>query len=292
MTIRLVAVGGVAAGMSAASKARRMDPEMEIIVYERNGYVSCGACGLPYYVQGLVPDHNRLIARTPEQFAKQNIQGFTHHEVTQINPEQRWVQVRKLETGEIFETPFDSLMLSTGGYTLRPPIPGLEPAPDNLFAVCTVEDGIVMRRFIEREHPERAVIIGVGYIGLEMTEALVAGHDLDVTVLTLLPPLRPTFDEDMSEHVLAELARHDVRLHVQEVQVIERQNGRAVAVHVNHDSYPADLNILAAGVRPDSSLAQAAGIACGPTGAVAVDDHQRTNIEGIYAGGDVAEAVD
>ena len=291
MTIRLVVVGGVAAGMSAASKARRMEPEMEIIVYERNSYVSYGACGLPYYVQGLIPDHNRLIARTPEQFAKRNIQVHTHHEVTQIDLEQRRVQVKKLETGEIFDTPFDRLMLSAGGYALRPPIPGLEPAPDNLFAVRTMEDGIAIRRFIEREHPERAVIVGAGYIGLEMAEALVAGHGLNVTVLTLLPPLQPTFDEDMSEHVLAELARHDLELHVQAVQAFERQNGRVVAVHADHESYPADLIILAVGVRPNSSLPQAAGIACGPTGAVAVDDHQRTNIEGIYAGGDVAEAL-
>ena len=131
--------------MSAAGKARRLDPEMEIIAHERSSYVSYGACDLPYYVQGLLPDHNSLIARTPEQFAKQNIQVLTQYEVTRIDPERRRVQVKNLETGAIFETPYDKLMLSTGAYALRPPIPGLKPAPDNLFVVRNVEDVIALR---------------------------------------------------------------------------------------------------------------------------------------------------
>jgi NADPH-dependent 2,4-dienoyl-CoA reductase/sulfur reductase-like enzyme len=292
MSIRLVVVGGVAAGMSAASKARRTDPDMEIVVYEKSGHVSYGACGLPYYVQGLIPDHHHLIARPPEHFARQKIQVCTHHEVTRIDPERRRVEVKNLESGHIFETPFDKLMLSTGGYALRPSIPGLDLPPDNLFVVRTVEDGIAIRRFIEQQRPRQAVIVGAGYIGLEMAEALVAGHGLDVTVLTLFPPLVPTFDEDMSEHVSAELTRHDVALHVQGVQAFERGDGRVVAVSAQDASFPTDLVILAAGVRPNTALARAAGIALGPTGAVAVDDHQRTNLEGVYAGGDVAEALD
>lgn len=291
MSTRLVVIGGVAAGMSAASKARRTDPDMEIIVYEKSGYVSYGACGLPYYVQGLISDHEHLIARTPEQFAKQNIQVFTRHEVTRIDTRRRRVEVKNLQQGEIFETHFDKLMLSTGGYALRPSFHGLEPPPDNLFVVRTVEDGIAIRRFVEQERPKRAVIVGAGYIGLEMAEALTAGHDLDVTIITLFPPLLPTFDEDMAEHVSAALDRHRVGLHVQGVQAFEQQNGRVVAVHTGEASFPADLVILAVGVRPNTALAQTAGIALGPTGAVAVDDHQRTNVEGIFAGGDVAEAL-
>jgi NADPH-dependent 2,4-dienoyl-CoA reductase/sulfur reductase-like enzyme len=290
MSTRLVVVGGVAAGMSAASKARRMDPDMEIIVYEKSGYVSYGACGLPYFIAGIIPDHSHLIARTPEQFAKRNIQVFTHHEVTHIDPHGRRVQVRNLEEDTVFETPFDQLMLSTGGYALRPPFPGLDPSLENLFVVRTVEDGIAIRRFIERERPERAVIVGAGYIGLEMAEAL-AGHQLHVTVVTLLPPLAPTFDEDMAEHASQELERHNVKLHVQGVGAFERQNRRVVTVQTDGAGFAADLVILAVGVRPNTALAQAAGIVLGPTGAVAVDDHQRTSVEGIYAGGDVAEAL-
>jgi NADPH-dependent 2,4-dienoyl-CoA reductase/sulfur reductase-like enzyme len=278
--------------MSAASKARRVDPKMKILVYEKSGYVSYGACGLPYYVQGLIPDHNQLIARTPEQFAKQNIQVFTHHQVTRIDPTNRRVEVNNLETGEFFETPFDKLMLSTGGVAVRPPIPGLDPPPGNLFCVRTVEDGIAIRQFIETERPKHVVIVGAGYIGLEMAEALLVGHGLKVTVLTLFPPLLPTFDEDMAEIVSGELVRHGVDLHVQGVRAFEQSNGRVAAVHTGEGSFPSDLVVLAAGVRPNTALAEAAGVRLGPTGAVAVDDHQRTNIDGIYSAGDVAEALD
>lgn len=292
MSTRLVVVGGVAAGMSAASKARRTDPDMEIVVYEKNGYVSYGACGLPYFIQGLISHPTDLIARTPEQFAKQKIQVLVHNEVTQIDPVGRRVTVRDLATGETFDTPYDHLMVSTGGYAVRPPIAGLDLLPDNLFVVRSVEDGIAIRHFIEAQQPRTAVIVGAGYIGLEMCEALVAGHGLEVTILTLLEPLLPTIDKDMVEHVSAELDQHSVALHVQSVRAIECQNGRAVAAHTDDATFPADLFILAAGVRPNTGLAQATGIALGPTGAIKVDDHQRTNVENIYSGGDVAEALD
>jgi NADPH-dependent 2,4-dienoyl-CoA reductase/sulfur reductase-like enzyme len=298
MNSKLVVVGGVAAGMSAASKARRMDPDMEIFVYERSGFVSYGACGLPYYVQGIIPDHHQLVARTQEQFAKRNIQVFIHHEVTRINPQQRWVEVKNLESGEVFKSSFDQLMLSTGGSAMRPPFPGLEPRASNLFSVRLVEDGIAIRRFIERERPVRAVIVGAGYIGIEMAEALVDNRLMappvlsEVTMLTLLPPLVPTVDADMSELVADKLGEHGVKLHVDRVQSFEQEEGRVVAVNTVGGSFPADLVIMATGVAPNTALAEQAGIALGPTGAVAVDDHQRTNIEGIYAGGDVAEALD
>jgi NADPH-dependent 2,4-dienoyl-CoA reductase/sulfur reductase-like enzyme len=292
MGTRLVVVGGVAAGMSAASKARRADPDMDIVVYEKSGYVSYGACGLPYFIQGLISHHTELIARTPEEFAKQKIQVFVHHEVTQIDPVGRRVTVRNLATGEIFDTAYDHLMLSTGGYAVRPPIAGLDRLPDNLFVLRSVEDGIAIRRFIETQQPRRAVIVGAGYTGLEMCEALVAGHGLDVTILTLLQPLLPMIDKDMAEHVAAELDQQDVVLHVQSVRALECRNGRAVAAHTDDAAFPAELFILAAGVRPRTELAQAAGIALGPTGAIMVDDHQRTNVENVFSGGDVAEALD
>ncbi len=292
MALKLVVIGGVAAGMSAASKARRMDPDIEIVVYEKSGYVSYGACGLPYYVQGLIREPTDLVVRTPAQFARRGIQVFVHHEVTAIDATNRRVTVKNLESGQVFEAAFDRLMLSTGGYALRPPIPGLESPADNLFSVRTVEDGAAIRRFIETERPQRAVIVGAGYIGVEMAEALVVGHGIEVTLVTLFPPLVPTFDADMSEHVSAELARHGVRLHVEGVQAFERQGPRVTAVLTEGEGFPADMVLLAMGVRPNTALAQAAGIALGPTGAVAVDDHQRTNVEGVYAGGDVAEALD
>ncbi len=283
---RLVVVGGVAAGMSAASKARRMDADLEILVYEKSGYVSYGACGLPYYVQGLIPDHHHLIARTPAQFAQRGIQTFTHHEVTHIDPQAQAVQVRNLDEGTTFETDFDKLVLATGGHPVRPPIPGIDF--DNVFVVRTVEDGVAIRRFIQEEKPGRAVIIGGGYIGLEMAEGL-SSHDLQVSLVG--PQLLKMFDADMSTHLEPELARHGVEFFLERrVQALEGKNGRAISVHAGDVELPADLVILAAGVRPTVALAEAAGIALGPTGAVAVDEQQRTNLPDIWAAGDVAEA--
>ena len=285
---RLVVVGGVAAGMSAASKARRVNGDLEIIVYEKTSFVSYGACGLPYYIQGLIAHHRELLARTPEQFAKRGIQVFTRHEVTRIDLENRSVEVRNLEDGTVFHTPFDRLVLTTGGHAARPPIPGIEL--EQIYTVRTVEDGIALRTFIEEAHPRQAVIVGGGYIGLEMAEALTA-RGLQVTVLEMLPQVLPNLDREMTEPVVAELERHGVALRLEHrVEAFEGTGGKVRAVRAAGTLFPADLVVLAVGVRPSVALAREAGIALGPTGAVAVDDHMRTNVEGVFAAGDVAEA--
>lgn len=284
---RLVVVGGVAAGMSAASKARRIDPGLEVVVYEKSGFVSYGACGLPYYIQGIIDDHSTLIARTPVQFARQGIEVHLHHEVMEIDPEGRRVRVRDLEAGREFEVEYDRLVLTTGGNAVRPPFPGIDR--EGVFTLRRVEDGIALRRFIEEKSPERAVIVGGGYIGLEMAEAF-RSRGLEVTVVEMLPQLVPNLDAEMASLVREELERNGVRVLLE--HRVEEIGGdeRVEAVIASGVEVPADLVLVAVGVRPNVDLARRAGIDLGPTGAVAVDDHQRTNLEGVFAAGDVAEA--
>ena len=283
---RLVVVGGVAAGMSAASKARRVNPELEIVAFERSGYVSYGACGLPYLISGVVPDPHDLIARTPEQFARQGIEARVHHEVVAMDAAAKTVTVRDLERGEEFTLGYGVLVLAAGGTPARPPIPGMELG--GIFTLRTVEDGLAIREFLARERPRRAVIVGGGYIGLEMAEAF---HrlGLETAVLEMLPQVLPNFDADMAGLVVEELERQGVAIFTEHPVEGFEGDGRVRQVAAAGQTFPADIALLAVGVRPNITLAREAGIALGPTGAVAVDDHLRTNLPDVYAAGDVAE---
>ncbi len=288
MARKMVVVGGVAAGMSAAAKAKRTDPELEVVVYERTGYVSYGGCGLPYFVAGLFDDPRRLVARTPEQFARQGIRVHIRHQVEGIDPERREVRVRNLETGEAFVDAYDVLVLTTGGRPARPPIPGLDLP--GAFPLRTVEDGIRLRRFLEREGPRRAVILGGGYIGVEMAEAL-RTRGLEVTIVEALPQILPGFDPEMAERVREHLEAHGVSVLTGHPVTALEGRGRVERVQAGDRTLEADLAVIALGVKPNAELAREAGIALGATGAVAVDERQRTNLPDHYAAGDVAEVL-
>ncbi|MBC7106514.1 MAG: FAD-dependent oxidoreductase [Firmicutes bacterium] len=283
---RLVVVGGGAAGMSAAAKARRTNPEMEILAFERSGFVSYGACGLPYYVKGDIPDYRALVIRTPEQFAKQGISVRTHHEVVDLDTAGCRVAVRDLHGGTESTVVYDVLVLAAGAVPARPPLPGLDLA--GIFSLRQVEDGIAIRTWIEERAPRKAVIVGGGYIGLEMAEAL-AAHGIGVTVLEMLPQLLPNFDPPMAALAQKELARQGVEVHLGHRVEAFLGNGHVRAVAAGGREFPADMVVLGAGARPRVDLARRAGIALGPTGAVAVDRHMRTNLENVFAAGDVAE---
>lgn len=288
MARRVVVIGGGAAGMSAAAKAKRTDPTLEIVVYERSGYVSYGACGFPYAIKGEIARVEDVVVRTPAQFAKQGIQALIRHEVLEIDPVRQTVRVRDLEDGREFVDHWDALVLTTGGQPARPPLPGLDLP--GVFALRSVEEALAIKAWLAEQRPRTGVIIGGGYIGLEMAEAL-AAHGVTLTLVERLPQVLPSFDPDFAAQVTDELRRQQVDLRVgQPVQSIlgdERVRG----VVVDGETIPAEIVILAAGVRPSAALAQAAGIALGPTGAVAVDDRQRTNLPHVWAAGDVAEAL-
>jgi NADPH-dependent 2,4-dienoyl-CoA reductase/sulfur reductase-like enzyme len=283
---RLVVVGGVAAGMSAAAKARRTNKELEIVVYEKSGYVSYGSCGFPYYIKGEIPQIEAVVTRTPEQFARQDIQVYTHHEVLAINPAEHTLQARNLETGDVFTDRWDKLILTAGGQAARPPLHGLDLA--GIFTLRTVEDALAIRRWLVEEKPRRAVIVGGGYIGLEMAEAL-AAHGLQVTIVEMLPQVMPNMDVEMATQVLAELERQGVKVYLEQAVEAFSGNGRVREVVSGNTSWPADLVIFSVGVRPNVSLAQRADILLGPTGAVGVDPRQHTNQPDIWAAGDIAE---
>lgn len=284
---RVVIVGGGAAGMSAAAKARRMDPALEIVVYERSGYVSYGACGFPYAIKGEIARVEDVVVRTPEQFAKQGITALVRHEVLGVDPAARTVRVRDRASGAEFSDVWDELLLTAGGTPTRLPLPGVDLP--GVFALRTVEDALAIRGWLDERQPTRAVIVGGGYIGLELAEAL-AAHGVSLTLIERLPQVIPTLDPELAGHVQAELARQGVDVRLE--QALEGLAGdeRVREALVGGQRLAADMVILAAGVRPSVELARAAGVALGPTGAIAVDSRQRTSVPHIWAAGDVAEA--
>jgi len=290
MSERLIVIGGCAAGMSAASKARRVNPDLEIVVYERTGFVSYGECGLPYYVSGVVDDYNKLLVRTPEQFAERGIGVHLHHEVTEIVPENRRLRVTNLDNGESWYEHYDRLVITTGGRPIL--LPGFSQGDQSgVFVMRAMEDGIAIREFIRRESPKRAVIVGAGYIGLEMAESFhVLG--LETTVIGRPPQVLKLFDSDVAKLVQEELEGKGIRLSLgDEVKALEGDaQGRVRRVISSKGVFEADLVLLALGVRPNVALAREAGVALGETGAVATDTQMRTNLPDVFAAGDCAEA--
>jgi NADPH-dependent 2,4-dienoyl-CoA reductase/sulfur reductase-like enzyme len=289
---RLVVIGGCAAGMSAASKARRLNPDLEIVVYEKTGFVSYASCGLTYYVSGLIEDHNTLVVRTPAQFAKRDIEVHPHYEVTEVDTENRRLRVTNLlkNGGRSWYESYDKLLIATGGRPALLPDFSLDDL-GGVFVMRAVEDGVAARDFIQREKPKHAVIIGAGYIGLEMAESF---HELglETTVIGRPPQVLKRFDADMAQLVQDELESKGTRLSLgDEVKALEGDaQGRVHRVISSKGAFEADLVLLAMGVQPNAALAKTASVALGETGAIAADSQMRTNLPGVFAAGDCAEA--
>jgi NADPH-dependent 2,4-dienoyl-CoA reductase/sulfur reductase-like enzyme len=288
---RLVVVGGVAAGLSAALRARRLEPDLDVAVFERTGYCAYSACGLPYLVAGAVADHRALVARTPADLAKEGVAVALHHEVTEVDAAAGQVRVRDLDTATERAEPYDALLLATGGRA-RIPFPGMDLP--GAFFVRTVEDSLAIRAALDSERPSRAVVAGGGYIGLEMAEALRA-RGVATTVVEMLPRVLPLVDAEIAADVEAELARHGVEVRTStRVEAVEGDvRVRRVVVSgaggTGTEAIDADLVVVGVGVSPDTSLAAAAGVPLGARGAVAVDGGMRTGTEGVWAAGDCAE---
>ncbi|MGI8947306.1 MAG: NAD(P)/FAD-dependent oxidoreductase, partial [Ornithinimicrobium sp.] len=290
MRQRLVVVGGDAAGMSAASAARRLrgPDDLEIVAFERGSYTSYSACGIPYFIGNVVEDLDALIARTPEQFVHDHaIDARVRHEVMTIDLDRRAVLARDLATGEETWEAFDQLMIATGAVPIRPPLPGIDAA--GIFGVQTLDDGLAVRAALEVEPPRSAVVVGAGYIGLELAEALCA-RGIPVTVIQRGRTPMDTLDPDMGGMLVEAMRRFTMTLRLEEtVTGFETDAGRVRAVVTDQGTVPADLVILGLGVRPNSELAAAAGIPLGPTGAIAVDQRLRTRVAGVWAAGDCVE---
>jgi NADPH-dependent 2,4-dienoyl-CoA reductase/sulfur reductase-like enzyme len=285
---KLIVVGGDAAGMSAASKVKRENPDFEVVVFERGGYVSYGMCGLPYYISGEVADLEDLVAITAEEFRqKRNIDVRLHHEVTEVDPEGKQVRVRK-GNGEEFIVGYDKLLIATGARPKIPPIEGVELS--NVFTVHWLPDGERIRKFIEKEHPKDVAIIGGGYIGMEMAEAF-KKMGLNVTLLAKHDQVMKYVDPDIAQLIEEELIAHGVEVHKgSKAESFEGDSkGRVRRVNTSTGSYDVDFALMAVGVRPEVELAQGADVKIGETGAIVVDERMETSVEGIYAAGDCVE---
>lgn len=283
---RFVIVGADAAGMSAASEARRADPDLEIVAYDKGSFASYSQCGMPYLVGGVVEDRRRLIARTVEEFERRGIGVRLHHEVTEIDPERRAVRV--LHDGAETEQEYDRLLIATGASPIGLTIPGI--GLSGVFNLDVMEDAIAMQDHIREHRPGRAVIAGGGYIGLEVAENL-RRLGMHVGLIQRGEQLFSPVDVDVADPIDDELERNGVDLSLCEsvMQACEGRHGRVTDVLTNEGSVPADLVMMAVGVRPNVGLARAASVTLGETGAIAVDEYLRTNIPDIYAVGDCAE---
>ena len=288
MASRLIVIGGVAAGMSAAAKARRTDRDLEIIAYEKGSFISYAACGMPYWLAGDIPDHEKLIVRSPEQMRKQGIQVQVRHEVTAIEADTRTVTVKDLENENTFTQGYDRLVLGTGA---RPAWPQLgSTGLPGVFGLRSLESGLALQQFIRENSPQKAVIVGGGYIAIEMAETF-RRLGLDATMMVRSGKiLRSTLDDDMRELVEAELARYGVRVITGTLTSLEGDD-QVVAAASAHERVPCDLVLMGMGARPNVELAKAAGATLGPTGAIATDAYMRTNLPDVYAAGDCCEVL-
>jgi NADPH-dependent 2,4-dienoyl-CoA reductase/sulfur reductase-like enzyme/rhodanese-related sulfurtransferase len=296
-TLKIVVVGGVAAGPKAAARARRLDPQAEITILEKGEFVSYAGCGLPYLIGGTVPDLKDLLAtpvgvmRNPDFFRMvKDINVLTGKEATVIDRAQKVVKVRDLATSQEETYPYDRLVLATGAVPVRPPLPGIDLK--NVFVIRHPGDGMAILASLEENKPRRAVLIGAGAIGLEVAEALV-DRGLEVTVIEAMDQVFPgLLDFEMGAVLQRHLESHGVKVCTGErvSSFAGNQEGRLEKVYTDKGEYPAELAVLAIGVRPNVELARQAGLEIGPTGAIKVDRYLRTSDENIYAGGDCAEA--
>lgn len=287
MKERLIVIGGTAAGLSAASKAKRMNPDLEVQVFEKSGYVSYGACGLPYFVGGLIEKPEELVAIPAEAMkSKRGIPTFIHHEVTAIDRERRLVHVVNLDTGEELSHPYDRLVIATGAVPVKPPIAGID-AP-GIYFLRNVEDGIRLKAAVKGA--KRACIVGGGFIGLETAEELsLAG--VQVTVLERLERLLPFLEPQFSQSVQDNLERHGVtvRTGTGAAEFLTEQ-GKVRWIRTDAgDILEADAVLVCAGVRPASALAEKAGLETGLMGGIVVDEGMQTGDPRIWACGDCVQ---
>ena len=286
--MKVVIIGGVAGGATAAARIRRLDEQAEIVVLERSGFVSYANCGLPYYIGGVIQDQEELTLQTPESFWDRfRIDVRVGHEVTAIDPAAKTVTGKNLATGETFAESYDKLLLSPGAKPLKPPLPGLDSP--RLFTLRTVEDTLAIRAFVEEHKPRRAVMAGGGFISLEVAENL-AELGVEVTVVQRLPHLMPPLDYDMASFLHNHMRAKGVRVLLDTAVSGFSQQGQTITTLVEGGNpIPADLAILAIGVAPESTLAKEAGLALGQRGGIAVNDRMETSHPDIYAVGDAVE---
>lgn len=287
--MKIVIVGGVAAGMSAAAKAGRINPEAKITIYEKTDIVSWGACGLPYYVGDFYQSPQNMIARPVEKFIESGMDIRTFHEVTGVDPVKKEITVKNLKTGETKVDTYDKLMVATGASAIVPPIKNIDTK--GVYLLKSFEDGIVLKKEMVKDEYQNIVIIGAGYIGIEMIEAATHLKKGSVRIIQLADRILPeSFDPEITEVLENEIRSHKgVDLHLNEaVQEIISDGEKVTQIKTDKGVYNADLVVLATGVRPNTQFLKDSSVNMLRNGAIIVDGYGKTNVDGIYAAGDCA----
>ncbi len=285
--MKVIIVGGVAGGATAAARIRRLDEKAEIKVFERSGYVSYANCGLPYYIGDVITDPSELTLQTPESFKKRfRVDMKVRHEVIDINPNAKTVSVKDLESGNIINENYDKLILAPGAKPVRPEIPGVNS--DKIFTLRTVEDTFRIKDFVNSEKPKSAAIIGGGFVGVELAENL-RSLGMEVTVVEAAKQLLSPFDSDMASFVHSEMRKNGVNLVLgSSVEGFSENEGK-IDVLLKGGKISADMVALAVGVSPDTPLAKKAGLRTGLRGSIIVNEKMETSVPGIYAVGDAVQ---
>lgn len=286
--MKIVIIGGVAGGATAAARIRRLDEQAEIIVFEKSGYISYANCGLPYYIGGVIEKKSSLTLQTPESFWNRfRVDMRVKHEVLKINSEKKTVEVCNLNTGEVFEESYDKLIISTGAKPTQPRLPGV--GLDKLFTLRTVEDTFKMKEYIQANKPKSVVLAGGGFIGLELAENL-RELGMDVTIVQRPKQLMNPFDSDMAAIIHGEMRKHGVKLHLgYTVEGFEEKADGVDVLLKDNEALHADMVILAIGVTPDTKLAKEAGLELGIKDSIVVNDRMETSVKDIYAVGDAVQ---
>ena len=291
MSKKIVIVGGVAGGATALARLRRLDENAEIVLFERGEYISFANCGLPYYIGGVIENRDSLLVQTPEGIMKRfDVDVRVKSEVIKILKDEKKVVVRNLETNEEYEETYDYLILSTGSTPLRPPIPGIDSP--NIFSLWNIPDTDAIKSFIEKEKPKSAVVVGGGFIGLEMAENLYE-LGIKVSIVEMLDQVMAPLDYEMAQIVHEHLRNVGVDLRLKDgVSRFDYKDGLVTVTLQSGNTIDADMVILSIGVRPNSELGREAGLELNQRGGIVVDKYLKTSDDYIYAIGDVIEVED
>lgn len=285
MKREIVIIGGVAAGMSCASKLSRETDNVNITVYEKGGIISYGACGLPYYIADYFEDKENMIARTPEDYKDTSVDVQLYKEIIAINEKNKSVKVKDLKSEEEFEKHYDELIIASGAEPILPPF--YKEEIKNVFKLRTIEDSENIKKVAKREDIEKVVIIGGGYIGIELVESF---HRLNkkVAVINRDEKIMGSFDEDIRKLILEELKNKNIDLYLNDnvEEIITNEDGEIIKVKTDKDEYDADMAIVVVGVRPKTDFIKDTNIECLKNGAIIIDDKMKTNVDNIYAAGD------
>ena len=286
--MKVVIIGGVAGGATAAARIRRLDEQAEIIVFERSGFISYANCGLPYYIGGTIEDEKDLTLQTPDSFWKRfRVKMVVHHEVISIHPERKSVTVKNLETGTVFTERYDKLLLSPGAKPIKPNLDGADS--DKIFTLRTVEDTLKIKNYTNAHQPESAVVVGGGFIGIEAAENL-RNLGINVTLVEAAEQLMNPFDGDMASFIHAEMRKNGINLMLNTMVEGFSETDHGIDVKIkNASAIHTDMVVMAIGVLPETTLAKEAGLELGIKGSIVVNHRMETSVPDIYAVGDAVQ---